>query len=196
MLHQTVKDKYIYIICNHFCHLCASMYVRFVFPCNFRSFPAGFFIFDNQMNVICKKTYLELMESLLMLASHQCVMDLKQSMHSNNTYEPMYLHSLMFYGVRVVGEFPYFSMVKSYNHRCHTKILYGTSGWKVIQPLVPYKKFIWDQWYSDSHIKFLYGTSGCMTFQPLVPYKIFVWHRWLYDFTIEKYGNSRTIRTP
>ena len=92
------------------------------------------------------------------------------------------VHSLMFYGVRIVGEFPYFSMVKSYNHRCHTKILYGTSGWKVIQPLVPYKNFIWLSEYHWSHINFLYGTSGCMTFQPLVPYKIFVWHQWLYDF--------------
>ena len=40
----------------------------------------------------------------------------------------MNIHSLMFYGVRVIGEFPYFSMVKSYNHWCHTKNLYGTSG--------------------------------------------------------------------
>ena len=87
-------------------------------------------------------------------------------------------------------------MYCTYNHRCHTKILYGTSGWKVIQPLVPYKNFIWLSEYHWSHINFLYGTSGCMTFQPLVPYKIFVWHRWLYDFTIEKYGNSPTIRTP
>ena len=63
----------------------------------------------------------------------------------------------MFYGIQNVVEFPYFSLVKSYNHWCHTKILYGTSGWKVIQPLVPYKKFM--------------------------PYKFFVWHQWLYDFS-------------
>ena len=94
----------------------------------------------------------------------------------------MYVHSLMFYGVQVIGEFPYFSMVKSYNHRCHIKNLYGTSGWKVIQPLVPYKKFIWQSYNHWCHINFLYGTSGCMTFQPQVPYKIFVWHQWLYDF--------------
>ena len=56
------------------------------------------------------------------------------------------------------------SMYCTYNHWCHTNFLYGTSGWKVIQPLVPYKKFIWQSYNHWCHINFLYGTSGCMIF--------------------------------